>query len=92
MSLPRREFLGTFTPEVLSDLRAAARHLMAQICTHEPDDCDCELNRFTPAEFVDWLEAEVERERGKPVRIEPAGRPGRKDAADIRSLRLAVAG
>ena len=88
----RRDFLATFDPEVISDLRRAAHHLMAQICSHAPDDCDCELNRFTPAEFVDWLETEAQMERGKPVRIEPAGRPGRKDAARVRSLGLAVAG
>lgn len=91
MTQPRREFLATFTPEVLSDLRAAARHLMAQICSHDPEDCGCELNRFTPAEFVDWLEMEVEREHGKPVRFELGHRPRRmKDEPG--PLNLAIAG
>lgn len=64
---------------------------MRQVCTHEPDECDCELNRFTPAEFIEWLELEVERERGKPVRLQPAGRPNAPRLSDPR-INLAAAG
>lgn len=79
MALPRRPFLESMTPEILSDLRAAARHLMRQICEHEPEDCECTLNMYTPMEFVDWLDDEAAKERGKPVRFESGYRPRRKD-------------
>ena len=90
MSLPRREFLDSMTPEILSDLRAAARHLMRQICTHEPEDCECTLNMYTPMEFVDWLDDESTRERGKPQHLRPAGQPNRKLEGELR-LNLAAA-
>jgi hypothetical protein len=78
MSLARRDWLDTFAdPAVVSDLRAAARELMRQVCTHAPEDCDCELNRFTPAEFVDWLEGEVQQQRQRPMRFESGFRPRR---------------
>lgn len=79
MSLTRREWLRTFSDQaVLSDLRTAARELMRQVCQHDPSECDCELNRFTPMEFAEWIELEVQQDRQRPMRFEPAGRPGRK--------------
>lgn len=88
-----REWVRTFSdPAVMSDLFAAAHDAMRQICEHDPSECDCPLNRATFHEWAEWVQLEVERERGKPVRIEPAGRPGRKEAAHIRRLSMAATG
>ena len=85
MSAPRREWIQRFAdPAVMSDLFAAARDAMRQICDHDPSECNCELNRATFQEWAEWVELEVEKERGKPVRIEPAGRPNRKRDGDLR--------
>lgn len=79
MTAARRDWLSTFAdPAVLSDLRAAARDAMRMVCNHEPEECDCPLNRATFAEWVDWVELEVARERGKPLYMRPAGQPNRK--------------
>jgi hypothetical protein len=86
----RRDWLATFAnPAVLSDLFAAARDCMAQVCDHEAHECPCPENRMTMVEFAEWVELEVKMAEREPVRFEPAGRPRRK-AAD--QLRLSLAG
>ena len=93
MTQTRRQWIATFAdPAVLSDLFAAARDAMRQICDHAPEDCNCELNRATFQEWAEWVELEVERERGKPVRFEPGYRPRRKDDERPPTLNLAIAG
>jgi hypothetical protein len=92
MTAARRDWITTFAdPAVLSDLFAAARSCMAQVCDHEPTDCDCELNRATFQEFAEWVELEVQAAQREPTRIEPAGRPNRKRDGDIR-MSLTIAG
>ena len=92
MTAPKRDWLATFSDEaVLSDLFAAARDAMRQVCDHDPAECGCDLNRATFQEWAEWVEIEVRKEGRKPVRIEPAGRPGRRKAADRRTLGLEFA-
>lgn len=92
MTQARREWIQRFAdPAVLSDAFAAARELMGQVCNHKPDECDCELNRFTPVEFCEWIELEVQQGRRRPVRFEPGHRPRRKDDQPP-EWHLAVAG
>lgn len=88
-----REWTRTFAdPAALADLREAARDCMAQVCDHSPALCGCSENRMTPDELVAWIEREVILSQQRPQRIEPAGRPGRKDRKPNRQLSLALAG
>lgn len=90
MTAPRREWLQTFAdPAILSDLFAAARDAMGQVCDHEPSECSCELNRATFQEWAEWVAIEAERSKGEPLHLRPAGQPGRKREGDPR-LNLAV--
>jgi len=87
---PRREWMQTFADEaVMSDLYAAVRELMAQVCDHAPEDCNCPLNRVTPIEVAEWIEMEVRQNREGPIRFEPGNRPRRKESS---TLNLAVSG
>ena len=91
MTAPRCDWLATFAdPATLSDLFAAARSCMAQICSHEPEDCDCALNRFTPVEFAEFVEIEVKQFGQWPVRFESGHRPRRMK--DEKRLNLVMAG
>jgi hypothetical protein len=65
-------------PAILSDLAAAARDCQRQVCTHDPGDCDCSANMMTPAEFVDWITAEIATAAREPVRFEKGHRPRRR--------------
>ena len=90
MTSRAREWIRTFAdPATLSDLRAAATDCQAQICNHDPPDCDCPENRMLPSEFVDWLERELHVEGQRPTRFEPGHRPRRKRHEQ---LTLAIAG
>lgn len=93
MTQPRRDWLTTFADAAtLSDLRAAMVDCMADVCEHDPAECDCQANRMTPLEVYEWLELKVNIERGKPVRFEPGYRPRRlKDEPEVRDLRLNLA-
>lgn len=87
-----RDWISTFADEaVLSDLFAAARDCMAQVCAHKPEDCDCDLNRFTPVEFAEFVELQVRQEGRRPIRFEAGHRPRRKDD-EPPTLNLVVAG
>lgn len=90
MTSPRRQWLATFAdPAVLSDLFAAARDAMSQVCDHEPSECGCELNRATFLEWAEWVERELHAERQHPTRFERGHRPRRKPGEQ---LSLAIAG
>lgn len=93
MTQARREWIATFSdPAARSALRDAAVECMRQICDHDPDDCECSLNMYTPVEFFDWLEREVEQNRQRPLRFEPGHRPRRRDDEPPPTLNLAIAG
>lgn len=65
------KWLDTFADRgVLLDAYRAARSCMSQICSDEPDSCSCAENRFTPLEFVEWIEQQVRLEQRRPVRLD----------------------
>lgn len=95
MSRPNREWLATFTPEVLSDLRAAARAFHAEIDDCDPEACAHSEPKMYATDLPDWIERhvkqleaeEVAKARIIPEKVwrgvrshEPAGRPGRREA------------
>ena len=88
-----REWVRTFSdPAVMSDLREALRAMAGELDDCDPEECLHPEQRIHPHEVYEWIEREVHRENGKPAKLEPAGRPGRKDAAHIRSLSLTATG
>lgn len=92
MSKPRGWVTTFADPAVLSDLFAAARDAMRQVCHHDPSECDCPLNRATFHEWVEWLELEVQRERGQPLHLRPAGQPNRRRTDPRLDVSLSLAG
>ena len=52
------------------------------------DECICSGTRYSALEFAEWLQLEM---RAAGATVEPAGRPGRKEAAE-RRLVLVTAG
>lgn len=92
MTQVRREWLATFMdPAVLSDLRKAVCAMAAEIDDCDPEECMHPEALVHPIEVFHWIERELHIERGKPVRIEPAGRPNRKRDGELR-LNLAATG
>lgn len=90
MTAQKRDWLRTFAePAVLSDLFAAARDCMGQVCGHEPADCDCPENLMQPSEFAEWIQRETLMAQQGPTRFERGKRPYRRKADQ---LKLAIAG
>lgn len=90
MTVRARDWLPTFAdPATLSDLFAAARDCMAQVCDHQPHECPCPENRMTMVEFAEWVELEVKMAEREPVRFERGKRPRRMKADQ---LTLSIAG
>lgn len=94
----RQPWLEAFEDEtVLESLRAAARACMAEVAEDPdlPGDCGHrQVDLMTPTEFFEWVELHVkrlrrERDEQMPHRLEPAGRPNRLVAGE---LRMAAAG
>lgn len=78
MSVPRDWTATLADPAVVSDLFAAARDCMRQVCTDDPAECSCQANLMTPLEFVEWLESERLAGERDPVRFEAGHRPRQK--------------
>lgn len=72
-----RDWLDTFTPAVLSDLRAAIRAMAAELDDCDPEQCLHPEQRVHPHEVWEWIDREVKREQGRPVRFEKGYRPRR---------------
>lgn len=85
--------MATFADAAVREaLREAAVECMREICDDEPHDCECSLNMYTPVEFFEWLEREVQQGKRQPVRFEPGFRPRRKNDEPPSALNLAAAG
>lgn len=87
-------------PEAQSAIRDAASECMRSAChgdhrnnagrpTTDLAYCDCQANRMTPADFLDWIDHELLRHAERPARIEPAGRPNRQRSDPRMSLAIA---
>lgn len=75
-----REWIRTFGDDAtLRDLREALRAMAAELDDCDPEQCMHAEQRVHPFEVWEWIEREVQRERGRPVRFEPGYRPRRKD-------------
>jgi hypothetical protein len=88
----RRSWLATFSDEaVLSDLEAALRFMAGELDDCDPEECMHPEQRVHPYEVLEWIRQQVEREKQRPQRLEPAGRPNRKRDGNTR-MSLAIAG
>lgn len=75
MSAPRREWIDTFTPEVLSDLRAAIHSMMRELDDCDPERCPHPEQMCWPIEVYQYIEREKHIEGQKPVRFEKGQKP-----------------
>ena len=87
-----REWLESFTPEILSDLRAAARAYHAEIDDCDPERCAHPEPMMMPVDLPNWIEQQLHAKRRAPLHLRPAGQPHRRRRDPRLEVNLAAAG